>query len=70
MLVSKNEIQRQEKIQNTGPYTGYLRGEMPCNPVLQGKSRNTEPFLQIIFLLIDFSKNCIFYIFSQMSEAL
>ena len=34
MLVSKNEIHGQEKIQNMGPYTGYFRGkygEMPCN---------------------------------------
>ena len=31
LLLSENEIQGQEKNQNMGPYTGYFRGEMPCN---------------------------------------
>ena len=31
LLLSKKELQGQEKIQNTGPYTGYFMGEIQEN---------------------------------------
>ena len=34
LLLGKNEIQGEEKIKNTGPYTGYFRGEIRGNAKL------------------------------------